>query len=149
MFAHSGRDAARWQLTACPAGTYRPIMTTPLRTGGDLARGQPPELTTVIDCHGWSRLPGTDVEVRAFTDKPFVLRYRSARVPQDWTAQLDLNPRPLRPELRAGRSMVVISAGRRPAADVVGRCWSAALLYCAAVPLRWPRTVGTGHGPGN
>jgi hypothetical protein len=50
----------------------------------------------------------------------------------------DLNPRPLRPELRAGRSMVVIFAGRRPVAGVVGRCWSAALLYCAAVQLRWP-----------
>jgi len=38
--------------------------------------------------------------------------------------------------------MGVISAGRRPVADVVGRCWWAALLYCAAVPLRWPRRVG-------
>ena len=59
----------------------------------------------------------------------------------------DSNPRPLRPELRAGRSMVVIFAGRRPVKGVMGWCWSAALLYCAAVPLRWPRRVGTGHGP--
>jgi len=51
----------------------------------------------------------------------------------------DLNPRPLRPELWAGRSMVVISAGRRPMADVVGRCWSALLLYSAAVQLSWWR----------
>jgi len=59
----------------------------PLLTEGDLARGQPPELAPVIDCHSWSRLPGTDVEARPFTEKPFVLRYRSARVPQDWTAR--------------------------------------------------------------
>jgi hypothetical protein len=39
------------------------------------------------------------------------------------------------PELRAGRSIGVISAGRQPVADVVGRCWSAALLYFAAVQL--------------
>jgi hypothetical protein len=31
--------------------------------------------------------------------------------------------------------MVVISAGRRPVAGIVGRCWSAALLYSAAVQL--------------
>jgi len=66
---------------AYPAHTYRPTMTTPLLTEGDIARGQLPDLTTVINCQRWSRLPGTDVEVRAFTDMPFVLRYRSARVP--------------------------------------------------------------------
>jgi hypothetical protein len=38
--------------------------------------------------------------------------------------------------------MVVIYAGRRPVADVAGRCWSAALLYCTAVQLRWPRSWG-------
>jgi hypothetical protein len=30
----------------------------------------------------------------------------------------------------------------------VGRCWSAALLYCAAVQLARSRSVETGHGPG-
>jgi hypothetical protein len=44
-----------------------------------------------------------------------------------------LNPRPLRPELRAGRLIGVISAGRRPLAAVLGRCWLAPLLYFAAV----------------
>lgn len=62
-------------------------MTTALLTEGDIALGQLPDLTTVIDCHSWSRLPGTDVEARAFTDKPFVLRYRSARFRQDRTAR--------------------------------------------------------------
>jgi hypothetical protein len=31
--------------------------------------------------------------------------------------------------------MVVISTARRPVADVRGRCWPAALLYCPAVQL--------------
>lgn len=66
--------------------TKRYICAGSLLTEGDIARGQLPDLTTVIDCPGWSRLPGTDVEVRALTDKPFV-RCRSARVPQDWTAR--------------------------------------------------------------
>jgi hypothetical protein len=29
----------------------------------------------VIDGYCWSRLPGTDIEVRALTNKPLVLRY--------------------------------------------------------------------------
>jgi hypothetical protein len=56
-------------------------------------------------------------------------------------------PRPLRPELRAGQSMGVISAGRRPLPGVVGQCWSASLLYFAAVQLRWSRRAGTSHVP--
>ena len=30
----------------------------------------------VVDGYTWSRVPGTDVEVRALTDKPLALRYR-------------------------------------------------------------------------
>jgi len=54
----------------------------------------------------------------------------------------DSNPRPLRPELRAERSIGVVSARRGPLAGVLGRCWSASLLYFAAVqqPVRsWRR----------
>jgi hypothetical protein len=43
--------------------------------------------------------------------------------------------RPLRPELRARRPIEVVSARRGPLAAVLGRCWSASLLYCAAVQL--------------
>jgi hypothetical protein len=32
-----------------------------------------------VDGYRWSRLPGTDVEVRALTDKPLALRYRPSR----------------------------------------------------------------------
>ena len=34
----------------------------------------------VVDGYTWSRVPGTDVEVRALTDKPLALRYR----PSSW-----------------------------------------------------------------
>lgn len=34
------------------------------------------EQAMVVDGYTWSRLPGTDVEVRALTDKPLALRYR-------------------------------------------------------------------------
>jgi len=57
----------------------------------------------------------------------------------------DLNPRPLRPELRAGWSIEVISAGRRP---VTGRC-GPVLVGGVAVQLAGRTEVGTGHGPGN
>jgi hypothetical protein len=30
----------------------------------------------VVDGYTWSRVPGTDIEVRALTDKPLALRYR-------------------------------------------------------------------------
>jgi hypothetical protein len=49
-----------------------------LLTEGDVERGHPPDLTMVVDAHSWSRVPGTDVEVRIFTDKPLALRYRPA-----------------------------------------------------------------------
>lgn len=45
-------------------------MTTRLLTEGDVERGHPPDLTMVVDAYSWSRVPGTDVEVWAFTDKP-------------------------------------------------------------------------------
>ena len=34
------------------------------------------ERAMVVDGYTWSRLPRTDVEVRALTNKPFALRYR-------------------------------------------------------------------------
>lgn len=34
------------------------------------------ERAMVVDGYSWNRLPGTDVEVRALTDKPLALRYR-------------------------------------------------------------------------
>jgi hypothetical protein len=48
----------------------------------------------------------------------------------------DSNPRPLRPKLRARRSIGVVSARHRSLAGVLGRCWSVSLLYFAAVQLR-------------
>jgi hypothetical protein len=39
------------------------------------------ERAMVVDGYRWSRLPGTDVEVRALTDKPLALRYRTPRRP--------------------------------------------------------------------
>ena len=30
----------------------------------------------VVDGYVWTRVPGTDVEVRALTDRPLALRYR-------------------------------------------------------------------------
>ena len=30
----------------------------------------------VVDGYTWTRIPGTDLEVRALTDKPLALRYR-------------------------------------------------------------------------
>ena len=40
------------------------------------------------------------------------------------------------PELRARRSMGDVSAPHGPLGGVLGHCWSASLLYCAAVQLR-------------
>jgi hypothetical protein len=37
------------------------------------------ERAMVVDGYRWSRLPGTNVEVRALTDKPLALRYRPPR----------------------------------------------------------------------
>jgi hypothetical protein len=37
------------------------------------------ERAMVVGGYTWSRLPGTDVEVRALTDKPLALRYRPLR----------------------------------------------------------------------
>ncbi len=37
------------------------------------------ERAMVVDSYSWSRLPGTDVEVRALTDKPLAVRYRPSR----------------------------------------------------------------------
>jgi hypothetical protein len=37
------------------------------------------ERAMVVDGYTWSRLPGTDVEVRALTNKPLALRYRPSR----------------------------------------------------------------------
>lgn len=37
------------------------------------------ERAMVVDGYTWSRLPGTEVEVRALTDKPLALRYRPSR----------------------------------------------------------------------
>lgn len=34
------------------------------------------ERAVVVDGYLWSRVPGTDVEVRALTDRPLALRYR-------------------------------------------------------------------------
>jgi hypothetical protein len=34
------------------------------------------ERAMVVDGYTWSRVPGTDVEVRALTDRPLALRYR-------------------------------------------------------------------------
>ena len=36
------------------------------------------ERAMVIDAYTWIRVPGTDVEVRALTDRPLALRYRPA-----------------------------------------------------------------------
>jgi hypothetical protein len=32
----------------------------------------------VVDGYTWTRVPGTTIEVRALTDKPLALRYRSS-----------------------------------------------------------------------
>lgn len=72
----------RRQLAADSApNTYLPsmAMTTRLLTEGDVERGHPPDLTMFVDAHGWSRVPGTDIEVRALADKPLALRYRPSR----------------------------------------------------------------------
>jgi hypothetical protein len=37
------------------------------------------ERAMVVDGYIWSRLPGTDTEVRALADKPLALRYRPPR----------------------------------------------------------------------
>ena len=34
------------------------------------------EHAMVVDGYTWTRIPGTDLEVRALTDKPLALRYR-------------------------------------------------------------------------
>ncbi|HEU0090025.1 MAG TPA: hypothetical protein VFQ77_20630 [Pseudonocardiaceae bacterium] len=34
------------------------------------------ERAMVVDGYTWTRIPGTNVEVRALTDKPLALRYR-------------------------------------------------------------------------
>jgi hypothetical protein len=34
------------------------------------------ERAMVVDGYTWTRVPGTDIEVRALTDKPLALRYR-------------------------------------------------------------------------
>jgi hypothetical protein len=36
------------------------------------------ERAMVVDGYTWSRVPGTDVEVRALTNRPLALRYRSS-----------------------------------------------------------------------
>jgi hypothetical protein len=36
------------------------------------------ERAMVIDAYTWTRVPGTDMEVRALTDRPLALRYRPA-----------------------------------------------------------------------
>lgn len=41
------------------------------------------ERAMVVDGYSWSRLPGTDVEVRALTDRPLALRYRPSRSVND------------------------------------------------------------------
>jgi hypothetical protein len=56
-------------------------MTNPLLTEGDLVCSHPPDLSMVVDGSSWSRLPGTDVEVRALTSKPLALRYRPSQRP--------------------------------------------------------------------
>jgi hypothetical protein len=37
------------------------------------------ERAMVVDGYTWSRVPGTDIEVRALTDRPLALRYRPSR----------------------------------------------------------------------
>jgi hypothetical protein len=36
------------------------------------------ERAMVVDGYTWTRVPGTTIEVRALTDKPLALRYRSS-----------------------------------------------------------------------
>ena len=33
----------------------------------------------LVDGYVWTRIPGTDVEVRALTDRPLAVRYRASR----------------------------------------------------------------------
>ena len=39
------------------------------------------ERALVVDGYAWTRVPGTDVEVRALTERPLALRYRRQRTP--------------------------------------------------------------------
>jgi hypothetical protein len=57
---HQGREAVQG------AGRSTRIVTW---TGGT-------ERAMVVDGYTWTRIPGTDLEVRALTDKPLALRYR-------------------------------------------------------------------------
>jgi hypothetical protein len=74
-------DGAALPSQPAAGGGSRPLIGPVLaRSRRDRVRPAPAQ--AVVDGYTWTRIPGTDLEVRVLTDKPLALRYR----PRAWSA---------------------------------------------------------------